>query len=132
MSGESAQRTWGLGLVAVLAFLLGLVTMLAGGTVLFGPAGIQKQAGAALAFVVWFNFLAGFAYVLAGAGLWLRRRWAVMLALAIAVATLIVFAFFGFHVLSGGAYEIRTVWALLFRSGLWFAIAATAHRAIPR
>lgn len=35
-------------------------------------------------FVLWFNFLAGFAYIVAGVGLWMRRRWAMWLAVAIA------------------------------------------------
>tara|TARA_R110002110_G_scaffold239506_1_gene455438 strand:- start:59 stop:493 length:435 start_codon:yes stop_codon:yes gene_type:complete len=35
-----------------------------------------RSAGHYGPFVVWFNFLAGFAYVVAGFGLWFRRRWA--------------------------------------------------------
>jgi hypothetical protein len=79
-------------------------------------------------FVLWFNFLAGFAYVVAGIGLWLQQRWAVWLAVAIAMATALTFAAFGVHVYSGGAYELRTVIAMSLRTLVWVTIAAIAWR----
>jgi hypothetical protein len=79
-------------------------------------------------FVVWFNFLAGFAYVAAGVGLWGWRRWSIWLAIAIAGTTLIVFAAFGLHMLLGGSYEGRTVAAMSLRSVVWLGIAAAAYR----
>ena len=92
----------------------------------------RQSAGAYVPFVLWFNFAAGFAYVVAGIGLWLQRRWAVWLAAAIAAATLLVFAAFGVHVLSGGAYEMRTVAAMTLRSVVWLAIAWLAARRVRR
>jgi uncharacterized membrane protein (DUF2068 family) len=78
--------------------------------------------------VLWFNFLAGFAYVIAGAGLWLRHRWAQWLSFAIAAATLLVFAAFGFQIWAGGAYEMRTVGAMALRAVVWLLIAGVAYR----
>ncbi len=78
------------------------------------------------------NFVAGFAYVAAAVGLWARRRWAVVLAGAIVVATLLVFAAFGLHVSSGGAYEVRTVGAMTLRSLVWIAVAWVAHARLWR
>ena len=75
--------------------------------------------------MLWFNFLAGFAYVAAGVGLWLERRWAAWLALVVAAATALVFAAFGVHVLAGGAYELRTVVAMSLRTLVWAAIAGS-------
>jgi hypothetical protein len=83
-------------------------------------------------FVLWFNFLAGFAYVVAGAGLWMRRRWSAQLALAIAAATVLMFGAFGIHVAAGGAFEARTAWAMTLRSAVWILIALFALRAIKR
>ena len=60
----------------------------------------RAAAGDYVPFVLWFNFLAGFAYIVAGAGLFLWRQWAVKLSLFIALATLLVFAAFGIHILA--------------------------------
>lgn len=110
--------------------LFGLLTVLSGGRTLFGGEAARLAAGAIVPFVLWFNFAAGFAYVACGLGLWGRQRWSVPLAVFIAVATGLVFAAFGVHAWSGGAYEGRTVGAMALRTLLWAGIAATAHRAL--
>jgi hypothetical protein len=86
------------------------------------------QPASYVPFVLWFNFLAGFAYVIAGVGLWMRRRWAAWMAVAIAVATALVFLAFGVHVALGGAWERRTVIAMTLRTLVWVGIAAMAWR----
>ena len=116
--------------MAAVAVAFGLLTIASGGSTLFGGDAARQSAGAYVPFVLWFNFLAGFAYVLAGAGLWLERRWAVPLAFTIAGATLLVFAAFGMHVARGGAYEMRTVAAMTLRSVLWAAIAWVGSRRV--
>jgi uncharacterized membrane protein (DUF2068 family) len=78
--------------------------------------------------VLWFNFLAGFAYIVAGVGLWMRRRWAAWLAIVITVATALVFLAFGVHVALGGAWERRTVVAMTLRTLVWAGISAIAWR----
>ena len=118
---------------AALAVAFGLLTIASGGRTLFGGDAARQSAGAYVPFVLWFNFAAGFAYVVAGIGLWLKRRWAAGLGAGIAIATLLVFAALGVHVASGGAYEMRTVAAMTLRSVLWVAIAWLAARRIrPR
>lgn len=52
-----------------------------------------------------------------------RKPWAGNLAIAIALAILAVFALFGLHVLQGGAFEMRTVGAMVLRAGVWIGIA---------
>ena len=118
--------------MAVLAIAFGLLTIASGGRTLFGAEAVRQSAGAYVPFVLWFNFAAGFAYVVAGAGLWLQRLWAVRLAAAIAAATLLVFAAFGVHVMTGGAYEMRTVAAMTLRSVVWLGIAWLASRRAAR
>ncbi|MBY0577017.1 MAG: hypothetical protein K2P67_10555 [Gallionellaceae bacterium] len=122
-------RIWAISLVAV---GFGLLTIKEGGMILFGGEAAHTAAGNYVPFVLWFNFVAGFAYVVAGVGLWLQQRWAVWLAVAIAAATILTFAAFGVHVYSGGAYEQRTVIAMSLRSLVWVTIAAIAWRGLLR
>lgn len=111
-------------IAAVVAVVFGLLTILSGGRALFGAT----DMGAIVGFVLVFNFLAGFAYVLAGVGLWQGRHWGPGLSLAILAATLIVFAAFGWHVLSGGPWETRTLGAMTLRTLVWVAIVAVTQR----
>ncbi len=108
----------------VLGAVFGLLTIKEGGAVLFVDGAGRAAAGNFVPFVLWFNFLAGFAYVVAGIGLFFRVTWAARVALAIAIATLGVAAAFGVHLISGGAYEMRTVVAMALRCTIWCVIAA--------
>ena len=114
--------------VGLVALLFGLLTIVSGGRALFGGEAARQAVGAAVPFVLWFNFGAGFAYVAAGIGLLRRSRWSAWLSALIAALTLIVFFMFGLHVLTGGAYEMRTVGAMALRSIVWIAIALFAWR----
>ena len=110
------------------AIAFGVLTIFSGGRTLLGSA----DMGAVVPFVLWFNTLAGLAYVVAGLGLWQGRRWAWPLSFAIFAATLLVFAAFGLHVARGGAFEMRTVYAMALRSAVWGAIALVARQLLTR
>ena len=120
--------SWPLRAAALFVVVFGALTIRSGASVLFGGE-MAATAGNYVPFVVWFNFLAGFAYLAAGAGLWFGRRWAVWLAVALAVTTLATFAALGIRVAGGAAFEPRTVWAMVLRSATWVAIAFFACRA---
>ena len=126
MPAGSASKPAGSALrwAALVAVLFGAATVASGANVLFGTG--AAAAGNYVPFVVWFNFLAGFGYVAAGIGLWRHRHWAAQLALGLAVLTAIVFAAFGWHVASGGAFEARTVVAMTLRTLFWAGVAALA------
>tara|TARA_R110000782_G_scaffold13611_2_gene40059 strand:- start:1691 stop:2125 length:435 start_codon:yes stop_codon:yes gene_type:complete len=131
---DLAHRTWHIviRIAAVVGVLFGLMTLREGGAVLFVDGPARLAAGQYVPFVLWFNFIAGFFYVAAGLGLWRQNKWAARLAFAITAATLFVFAAFGWHVLSGGEYEMRTVVAMTLRSTIWLIISAIAWRALYR
>lgn len=118
--------------ISLLALGFGLLTIKEGGMVVFGNEAARAAAGNYVPFVVWFNFIAGFAYVAAGIGLWLQHRWAALLAAAIVAATVIAFAALGLHINSGGAYEQRTVIAMSLRTLVWVAITSAAAYTLRR
>ena len=74
MTTSKQQRGFGIWAISLVAVGFGLLTIKEGGTILFGGDAARASAGNYVPFVLWFNFLAGFAYVVAGAGLWLRQR----------------------------------------------------------
>jgi hypothetical protein len=117
---------------AIIAVIFGVMTIKSGGSVLFINGEARLAAGNYVDFVLWFNFLAGFFYVLTGIGIWLEKAWAPKAAITIAALTLLVFAAFGIHVLNGGEYEQRTVIAMSVRTLLWTAIAVTCWRQLLR
>lgn len=129
MSIRADGKVW-IWISSVIAIVFGLLTIREGGSVLFGDVAAGQGAGQYVPFVVWFNFLAGFGYVVAGIGLWFRYRWAARLAFAIAASTLAVFAALGIHIAIGGGYELRTITAMSLRSAVWLAIALAALRLV--
>lgn len=128
MNIRSQQRSALTGVISLIAVGFGLLTIKEGGTILFGDEAARATAGNYVPFVLWFNFVAGFAYVVAGIGLWLQKRWSVWLATSLAAATALTFAALGMHVLFDGLYEKRTVIAMSMRTLVWTSIAALAWR----
>ena len=119
-------------IAAIVAILFGALTVLSGGRALFGDAEARAAVGNAVPFVLWFNFMAGFAYIAAGIALFLRRRAAVVLSLGILAATVLVFLAFGIHVMLGNAYEMRTVGAMILRISVWAVLSVVALRTVGR
>jgi hypothetical protein len=126
------NRSIAIWVMTIVAFMFGLLTIKSGGSVLFIDGADRQAAGNYVPFVLWFNFLAGFVYIIAGAGIWMKKQWAAKLAVLIAAATLIVFAILGLYILNGGMYEMRTIIAMSFRSIIWVIIAVFAYQKIIR
>lgn len=124
MYGRSAA-VW---VTTIIALLFGASTLKSGGQVLFGGGGYRRTAGDYVLFMVWFNFIAGFFYLVAGFGIWMRYEWSKWLSFAIALATLSMFALFGLYILDGGAYEMRTIGAMSLRSMVWVLITLMLFR----
>ena len=116
--------------LAIAAIAFGALTVFSGGRALFGGMEARAELGNVVPFVLWFNFIAGFVYVLAGVALLRTKRWAASVALLLALATVLVILAFAVHIVTGGAFEARTVGALSLRSLFWIAVALVAMRAL--
>ena len=132
MTSMKTGRSITIWIITVIAVVFGLLTIKSGGSVLFVDGPFRKDAGNYVPFVVWFNFLAGFTYLIAGGGLWMQKHWAVWISIFIVVATLAVFAILGIHILKGGMYETRTIAAMSLRTVAWALIAMFAYCKIIR
>ena len=128
MTSSTLPRGLSVWAISVIAVVFGMLTLKEGGAVLSGNTGALAAAGNYVPFVVWFNFLAGFAYVAAGIGLFMQQRWAMWLAVAIAVSTAFTSAALGAVIVSGGAFEQRTAFAMGLRTVVWMVIAGVAWR----
>ena len=115
-------------LTAAIAVIFGMMTIKSGASVLFFDGEARVAAGNYVDFVLWFNFSAGFFYVVTGIGIWLEKTWATTAAVVLAVLTLLVFVAFGIHILNAGEYEQRTVVAMIIRTSVWFVIAISCWR----
>jgi hypothetical protein len=111
---------------AIIAVVFGVMTIKSGGSALFINGEARLAAGNYIDFILWFNFFAGFFYIAAGIGIWLKKTWAPTVAITIAVLTLLVFGAFGVHILNGGEYEQRTVIGMSLRTLVWAAIATAS------
>ena len=130
MMSMKSDRSIGIWIITGIAVVFGILTIKSGGSVLFVDGSSREAAGNYVPFVVWFNFLAGFVYLIAGGGLWLQKNWAVWVSIFIAVATLTVFAILGIYIVNGELYEVRTIAAMSIRTLLWALIAMFAYQKI--
>jgi hypothetical protein len=106
-------------LAAILAVILGLLSIKEGGSVLLG---FSSKAYTVLPWLVWYNVVIGFLSVPAGRGLWLKRTWAYKLADTImtlhGLVLLNLIVLFSFR----QAVALTSIMAMLFRTLVWIGI----------
>ena len=113
---------------SAIAFIFGLLTLVSGATVLFGPEEVSQIAGEVVGFVLWFNFVSGPVYLVVGFGLWNGRSWSVRLSAMMVIACALVLLAFVVHVTGGYPYEPRTLVAMIFRTVFWLLLYRYAAR----
>ncbi|MCO5113520.1 MAG: hypothetical protein M9899_05035 [Bdellovibrionaceae bacterium] len=111
--------------LGLLAIGFGVMTIKSGGFALFGGVEGKDFAGRYVPFVLWFNFIAGFFYVISGIGIILKTKWALKSSIILAALTLLVFLAFGIHIFLGNPYETRTIGAMSIRTIFWIFISVS-------
>lgn len=106
-------------LTAIPAFMIGLLSIKEGGSVLLG---LSTKAYPVLPWLVWYNFVMGFVSVIAGAGLWTQRRWGGVLAAVILLSHGIVFLSLMALVMLGKTVARISTMAMLFRTAIWLVL----------
>lgn len=114
--------------MAVIAIAFGLVTILAGGRVLFGgvdPGYVVFRP------LLMFNTAMGIAYVAAGVALWRDLPWSARAAGMILALNLAMLGLIGVLYASGGGVAADSIRAMTFRSAVWLALFVGARRTHP-
>ncbi|PKP33555.1 MAG: hypothetical protein CVT99_01015 [Bacteroidetes bacterium HGW-Bacteroidetes-16] len=104
--------------VASIITAFGLITLFLSSSVVFDLFGIRAKEGNYVLFVVIANLISSILYLLAVYGIILKKIWTTKI-LSISAGVLII-AFIGFfvHINTGGIYETKTIWAMVFRISL--------------
>ncbi len=113
--------------IAVLFLVFGIMTVVSGGRSLFTEEGITTR-GNIVPLVLWFNFIAGFFYLLAGVSTFKMKTCVKKLSVVLASLSSIVLLYLAVHIYQGGLYETKTVVAMSFRTFFWIAFAVYFHR----
>ncbi|MCB9073118.1 MAG: hypothetical protein H6623_05820 [Bdellovibrionaceae bacterium] len=108
--------------------LFGFMTLREGGSVLFFDGVARQEAGAFVPFVLWFNFLTGFALVTVGVALFRNAKWSFRVSAVVAALSFLVLAAFLIFVAFGGRHEVRTLIAMPLRTLIWVGIAYWCSR----
>jgi hypothetical protein len=104
---------------SLLSAAVGSLSFISGLTVLTGLRDVDYLT---LSSLIVYNTIAGIAALIAGLGLWRKRRWAVRLTAAIAGAHLIVLTFVSFGYMQGGPVAVESLYAMAFRVLTWVGI----------
>jgi len=110
----------------------GLLTLFLSSSVIFDWFGIRAKEGNYVLFIVWANFISSLLYLISTYGFLKIKNWAFK---ALSVATVIlVVALIGLfiHIYSGGIYETKTIFAMLFRISVTIAFTVIAYFSISK
>ena len=106
-------------LAAILAIILGLLSIKEGGSVLLG---ITTKAYTILPWLVWYNVVLGLASVITGTGLWMKRAWGVKFAATIVslhgLVLMILVILYAFR----EAVAMFSIMAMIFRTLVWVGL----------
>jgi len=112
--------------------LFGIVTLFMSTSVIFGLFDIREQEGNYVLFVVIANFVCAFLYLAAAYGFFTKQKWTTIV-LNFSVAVLVItFIGLGIHIYSGGVYEHKTVYAMMFRIFVTLAFLAISLKYISK
>ena len=110
----------------------GLLTLFLSSSVIFDWFGIRAKEGSYVLFIVWANFISSLLYHISAYGFLKIKSWTFK-TLSVATVILIV-ALIGLfiHIYSGGIYETKTVYAMLFRISVTIVFTAIAYFSINK
>lgn len=104
---------------ALLALVIGLLTIVEGSIVLLG---LEIKPYPVLPLLLRYNVAMGFVSLAAGHGLWREQKWAETLSAIVLACHGAVFALLVGMYLLGKTVAMNSIGAMLFRTGIWIGI----------
>lgn len=92
-----------------------LITLFLSSSVIFDWFGIREKEGNYVLFIVWSNFISSILYLITSYGLIKNKKWTIQPIQYSFIILLITFLGLYFHVDNGGEFEIKTIYAMVFR-----------------
>lgn len=115
-------------IAGIVLVVFGMLTVFMGSSVLLDLFGIREKEGNYVPFVVWANVICGFLYLIAANGLFRKKIWAVHLLFIATGILLLTFAGLYIHIRTGGIYELKTVYAMTFRTVITLVLAVVSMK----
>ena len=106
-------------LAALLALVIGLLTIVEGGIVLLG---LETKPYPVLPWLLRYNVAMGVVSLVAGLGLWRERNWAETLSPMVLACHGTVFLSLAVMHLLGQTVAVQSIGAMLFRTAIWAGI----------
>jgi hypothetical protein len=113
--------------IALVFLIFGTLTIFSGGRALFSEIGINTR-GNIVPVVLWFNFIAGFFYLISSFLIFKLIPLVKQLSITIAILNVIIFSYLIYHIFDGGLFENKTVFAMGFRTVFWLIFAIYFHK----
>lgn len=102
-------------ITAAIILLFSLITIFTSAAVLFDLFGVREKQGNFVFFVVASNFIIGISYLWTVYGFFKEKKWTTFLLTIILSVLIISFSALLIHISSGGIYEMKTIYAMIFR-----------------
>lgn len=110
----------------------GLLTLFLSSSVIFNWFGIRAKEGNYVLFIVWANFISSLLYLISAYGFLKIKNWTFKTLLVATVILIVALIGLFIHIYSGGIYETKTVYAMLFRISVTIAFTAIAYFSINK
>ncbi|MFA7327434.1 MAG: hypothetical protein WC121_12260 [Candidatus Kapaibacterium sp.] len=95
--------------------LLGALTLLLSGSVIFDLFGMREMEGNYVDFVVWANFVSSFLYIVTAIDFIKKKQWNWHYLAVSFIILVVAFIAFSYYIENGGIHEVKTIKAIIFR-----------------
>lgn len=114
-------------LLAIFLGLFALLTLFLSSSIILDLFNIREKEGNFVLFVVWANFVSSLLYLLALYGLLKAKNWTPLVLFVTVIILIAAYVGLKIHISNGGIYELKTVNALLFRTGVSLAFTIASY-----